>query len=165
MQLKKFANLWGFTQTEFKVLIFLAAVLICGLFIKYFHLDRTGYKNFDYSKEDSIFWASDSVSNEKLNLSTALDEKNNYKKNVLNTGQNKFIEIKKKELPEESSINLNSAGKEELMKLPGIGEKTAVRIIEMRKIKGKFTNVDELTEVKGIQDARLEKIRKYIYVK
>jgi competence ComEA-like helix-hairpin-helix protein len=165
MQIKKLVNLIGFTQTEFKVILFLAAVFIFGLLIKLFNIDKTEYKNFDYSREDSIFWASDTINTGSENLSLTNDEKNKYKKDVLGYGGNKRFEIKKKELPAESSINLNTAAKEELIKLPGIGEKTATQIIELRTIKGKFTNVEELMEVKGIQNAKLEKIRKYIYVR
>jgi competence protein ComEA len=61
-----------------------------------------------------------------------------------------------------SSVNVNTATMEELTALPGIGEKRAQAIIEVRKQKGGFKSVDELTEVKGIGPANLEKLRPYL---
>ena len=113
MQLKKFANFLGFTQTELKVLLFLAAVFICGLLIKFFSIDKPEYKNFDYSQEDSIFWASDSINADQSGLSSDIGKGNSFIKDKINSGKNKFPEIKKKELPAELSIDINSASKEE----------------------------------------------------
>lgn len=62
-------------------------------------------------------------------------------------------------------IDLNSATKEALMLLPGIGPKTAEKIIEKRIEMGGFRSVDELTEVKSIGKVRLGKIRKYAVVR
>ncbi len=56
-------------------------------------------------------------------------------------------------------IDLNKASVQELTLLPGIGEKTARRIVEKRaELKG-FSSVEELMEVKWIGKAKLEKIR------
>lgn len=63
-----------------------------------------------------------------------------------------------------SSTNLNAADRQELMQLPGIGEVLSQRIIEYREEHGGFSTVDELTEVKGIREKTLEKVRKYVYV-
>jgi competence protein ComEA len=165
MQLKKFANRIGFTETEFKVLFFLSIVFTTGLLIKYFQIDKTVYKNFDYRKEDSLFWASDSIDSKIVNETVNKEVKDRFKKEVLGFNDNKTYEIKKKELPVENSLNINIAGMDEIMKLPGIGEKTAIRIIEFRKANGPFKKIESLLEVKGIQSAKLEKLRKYIYVK
>lgn len=61
-----------------------------------------------------------------------------------------------------SPVNVNTATLDELTALPGIGEKRAEAILEMRKQKGGFKSVDELTEVKGIGPANLEKLRPYL---
>ena len=59
-------------------------------------------------------------------------------------------------------VNVNTATVDELTALPGIGEKRAQAILDMRKQKGGFKSVDELTEVKGIGPANLEKLRPYL---
>ncbi len=61
-------------------------------------------------------------------------------------------------------ININTANKQELMTLNGIGEVYAQRIIEYRESNGDFTSIEELTEVKGIGEKTLEKIKDRITV-
>ncbi|MBI4950122.1 MAG: helix-hairpin-helix domain-containing protein [Deltaproteobacteria bacterium] len=61
-------------------------------------------------------------------------------------------------------IDLNKASKEELMLLPGVGPRTAERIMEKRLELGGFSSIDELTSVRSIGKVRLEKVRKYAVV-
>ena len=58
-------------------------------------------------------------------------------------------------------INLNTAPRDVMMQLPGIGETIANRIIEGRPWK----SIDALIEVDGIGDAKLEAIRKFLLLK
>lgn len=60
-------------------------------------------------------------------------------------------------------INLNTATKEELMTINGIGEVISERIIEYAQTIG-FSSVDDLLNVKGIGEKTLEKIRPYVCV-
>lgn len=62
-------------------------------------------------------------------------------------------------------VNLNTANVEELQLLPGVGVKRAVAIIEVRKTKGGFKSVDELTLVKGVGEAMVEKLRPHLALK
>jgi competence protein ComEA len=59
-------------------------------------------------------------------------------------------------------IPLNRASAEDLDRLPGIGPGLARRIIEFREIRGKFSSLDELKEVKGIKEKTFEKIKGYL---
>ena len=61
-------------------------------------------------------------------------------------------------------ININTATSQELQTLPRIGPAMAQRIIEYRQTSGRFSTVDELTNVKGIGEKTLEKIRHLVTV-
>lgn len=62
-------------------------------------------------------------------------------------------------------IDLNSATKAELMRLPDIGEKRAQAILDHREENGPFTYVEDLREVPGIGEGILAGIMDYITVK
>jgi competence ComEA-like helix-hairpin-helix protein len=57
-----------------------------------------------------------------------------------------------------SSININSANAAELESLPGIGAKTAARILAERKNRP-FSSLEDLKRVSGIGDSKIEKLR------
>ena len=63
-----------------------------------------------------------------------------------------------------AKININSADQTQLQKVPGIGPVTASKIIAYRNEKGDFTQIDQLTNIKGIGNATLEKMRPYITI-
>lgn len=56
-------------------------------------------------------------------------------------------------------INVNTATKEKLMELPGIGEAIAQNILDYREKNGDFQNEEELKKVDRIGDKMIEKIR------
>ena len=61
-------------------------------------------------------------------------------------------------------VCLNTATLDELLALPGVGEKTAERILVYRDTYGKFVTVEQLLDIEGIGEGLLEKLRPYIYV-
>jgi competence protein ComEA len=63
-----------------------------------------------------------------------------------------------------ATVNLNTATAAELQNLPGIGEKTALRIIEYRQKKGPFKKIEELMNVQGIGEKSFLKLRSQITV-
>jgi len=56
-------------------------------------------------------------------------------------------------------LNINEASAAELTQLNGIGETYAERIVAYREENGRFENIDEIMEVRGIGPATFEKIR------
>jgi competence protein ComEA len=61
-------------------------------------------------------------------------------------------------------VNLNSASAQELEALPAIGPVTAQAIVDYRTANGPFRAIEEITQVKGIGAATLEKLKPLITV-
>ncbi len=61
-------------------------------------------------------------------------------------------------------ININTASKEELMTLPGIGEVRAEEIINYRSNNGSFKTIDDIKNVSGIGEELFEEIKANITV-
>ncbi len=61
-------------------------------------------------------------------------------------------------------INLNTAGREELMRLSGIGEARAAAIIAYREEHGPFTAIEEVMNIEGIKEKAFSKIKDEIEV-
>ena len=62
------------------------------------------------------------------------------------------------------TININSATLDQFESLPGIGRKTAERIIEHRTKSGGFKRIEELMNVKGIGEKSFLKLKPLITV-
>ncbi len=64
----------------------------------------------------------------------------------------------------EDPVILNSAGVDDLRRLPGIGEKRAVAIVALRDRLGRFRAVEDLMKVRGIGRATLRRLRPLIRI-
>ena len=62
------------------------------------------------------------------------------------------------------AVDINSADKETLMSLSGIGEAFAERIIDYREENGGFKTVQELTNIRGIGQTLVEKNKDLLMV-
>lgn len=65
---------------------------------------------------------------------------------------------------ENSKININTATKDELMTLNGIGDAKAAAIIEYREQKGLFSSIEDIKNVTGISETIYDKIKDNIKV-
>lgn len=95
---------------------------------------------------------------------------------VLNDGQRLYIYSVKEastagdyfdkdnQIKEPTLVNINTASKEKLMTLPGIGESRAESIITYREEYGRFKTIEDIMKVSGIKDAAYSKLKNYICV-
>ena len=87
------------------------------------------------------------------NLTTFVADKMTYVVSSINSNNNNY----------NSKININTASKEELMTLKGVGEAIANRIIAYRQ-NNHFKSIEDIKNVSGIGDTMYEKIKNYITV-
>ena len=69
---------------------------------------------------------------------------------------------KQEKLKGQPKININTASKSELMKLPRIGPVTADKILAYRSIHGSFYSLNDLQKIKGIGPKTVERLRPYV---
>ena len=178
--IKKISFKLGLAEIESASLFFSILIFFIGLVLRQFDFDKLmgdldvkTYAIEAKEKEIDIDIILDSLFHKLIShdsedyLSSALienefdkkkDEKQRKKTSSKTTNARNDVTL------EEKSINLNQASVEDLEKLPGIGKKTAEAIIEYRKSKGKFKSIEEIKNVKGIGEAKFQKIKLYIYV-
>lgn len=158
----------GFTKGEVILLAALIIIFIIGLVIK--ELSIKPNFSYDYNRQDSLFIIKSKklFENSPTNSLTEQQKQRALKLMMLNDS---LLGIEEKKTSEDSKlysikgkINLNTAGISDLVLLPGIGEITAERIIELREKIGGFKKTEQLKDVKGIGDKKFEKIKDYITV-
>ncbi|MGB9650252.1 MAG: helix-hairpin-helix domain-containing protein, partial [Candidatus Cybelea sp.] len=60
------------------------------------------------------------------------------------------------------SVDVNRSDAAELAAVPGIGRAVAQRVVELRRREGAFASLDELLDVAGMTQSRLERARPYL---
>ncbi len=152
-----FKNNLNFTKQE----VLFASLLFVGLLIGSFN------RLFEFNKKEAeiakyIAHLVDSLAEAERKSFVGTD----IYGNPVDTGSaNQFNaqsrSFKLKETDTLVKINLNTASRVELMRLPGIGEKTAQSIIDFRKTK-KIKRKEDILQIKGIGKKKLQKIEKFI---
>jgi competence protein ComEA len=125
------------TAAERKVALVLVGAFILGLGIRLYWQTFPPQRTFDYSSSDSTFVALSAAEGETPGDRTP--------------GQT-------------GPLNINTATKSDLVKLPGIGEVTAERILAYRNDVGPFSAVEDLRKIRGISKLKLEKLRPLVTV-
>ena len=69
-----------------------------------------------------------------------------------------------KKPPPPRPININAATIKELEELPGVGQATAKAIIQFRTKSGPFKRPEDLLAIRGISQAKFEKMRPYVTI-
>ena len=73
-------------------------------------------------------------------------------------------EMTEEQSQEDGKVNINTATKEELMTLPGVGQSKAALIIQYREEHGRFQAIEDIMNISGIKDGLFGKIKDYIKV-
>ncbi len=133
-------------------------IILC-LLSSCFYINNTSYNNLK-----SNFSINASKIDNSKNKYLYIKEDNNYEKNF----EDKYtINIDKTENKIQNNINLiniNTADKETLKTLPGIGDGIAENIIQYRENVSLFYNVSDIKNVDRIGDKTYEKIKNLITV-
>lgn len=75
-----------------------------------------------------------------------------------------YSEVVEKQEIDDGKVNLNTASKEELMTLPGVGESKASSIVSYRESHGGFQAIEDIMQISGIKEGLFEKIKDYIKI-
>ncbi|MDA3886045.1 MAG: ComEA family DNA-binding protein [Candidatus Delongbacteria bacterium] len=140
-------------NSTYKGLVVLSIVLI-SIFV--FRTLLFSYDIHSYDKINKEFADKKLFSNNNtmLDSSDAIIIEINDQKNI-----NKDLTVNQK------IVNINSSLKDDLVKLPGVGPKTADKIIKYRTENGNFETKDDLMKVKGIGPRKLDKLKNLIKLK
>ena len=121
-----------------------------------------GLKENAYTKDINLAYK---VEDEMKIYIPTIDERNKYsEENDKDAADNKFKNDSTNIKDKNSKININTATKEQLESLPGIGESTSIKIIEYRNQNGKFKDIQDIKNIKGIGESKFNNIKDKIDV-
>lgn len=105
----------------------------------------------DYADLDKINLAAKLHDEEKIYIPKIGEVSNNEISSLVSSGENNNA----------GKININTADSTELQKIPGVGAKTAEKIINYRS-QNSFSSIDDIKNVDGIGDKKFESMKDYI---
>ncbi len=140
-----------FTAQERRVIYILIGILVVGSVV-YFYKLRNPYFAPELDKAVLEMSYEDKGIDSLIKLSTS--QVGIKKHEINNKGKN----------PSTSKVNINTASKEKLMQLPGIGPVYAERIIDYRTENGRFNNLAEIRNIKGIGEKKFENLKDKIEI-
>ena len=152
------------TKSEAIIVLVLLSGLAAGTLVRYFGFSGKD----DMISQSAVYKTLDSLAEVSRTTYTGTDVKNNpitelAKSDTVVAKESPFPKSKKLTTAE-IKVNINSASKVELLKLPGVGEKTAINIIEQRKSQP-FRKAEDIMKIKGIGPKKYAKMQPFIDVK
>ena len=148
--LKRVQEFAAFTKNEQRIFLFLSVVFLAGVSVKAYRAYFTPppVRQFDYSASDKEF-----------------EERSKYLTDAPPAGEANDTTSKTAARDAKKRINLNTATRDELVSLPGIGASIAEQILIYRDEHGEFSSVDQLKKIKGIGTKKFDKLRPYVRIK
>jgi len=135
---QRLVNWLAMTRSEQRVILFLSTTLVVGAGIRLYQETYPSRREFDYRTVDNSFAAfREQMAPDSVHQKMG--------------GPGKLV-------------NINTASKDELVALPGIGQTLAERIVLFRGNKGKFGSAEDLQKVKGISKKKFEKLKPLVSV-
>ena len=107
---------------------------------------------------------SDEASAEALNQAEQIEDGQQIYVPSREEKEQQILENQSADPEEDGKVNLNTASKEQLKTLNGIGEAKATAIIQYREEHGGFQKIEELMEVEGIKESTFQKIMDQIKI-
>ena len=165
----KIKTIFKVTNGELYVSVLFLIALVIGSIASNYQNNSTK----DLIINSSFFTFLDSIeSKHSVQLNDTLRELSNNEvsndEQISNFNNNNYSSFasnsKKLKSGENVSININTASKTDLMRLPGVGDKTADAIIAYRN-SNKFKKINDIMNVKGIGPAKFPKIKDFINIK
>ena len=112
-----------------------------------------------------IIYSNDEVKEfEKTKEKEELVQKKCRENEIYSLENDACISTQKEQSSTNSKVSINTASKEELMTLQGIGESKAKDIISYRETNGSFTNIEDIKKVPGIGDVLFAQIKENITI-
>jgi len=144
----------GLTKLEVSALLFVLVAIVTGALIQILKPDAKA----------EIPPHKEKTSAQLLKEQTEKVEKEKQKKSGSKSSVSSSAEI---EIPKDSSININSASKEDFTRIPGVSDKLAKAIVDEREKLNRelgrgFDSIEELEIVKGIGKVKLNAIKRYL---
>ncbi len=159
--INRLQEIFSTTKHEAVSVMLIVSGLMIGVWVRYNPLADTHSHQYDPVFSQKVYSILDSIADAEARLYTGVDEQGNAPLKAGDTAKAmERYSSSKKEVPTKK-INISTALKAELMRLPGIGEAMAERIVEYRKTTP-FTSTQDLMNVKGIGKKKFEKIEPYV---
>jgi len=151
--------MFGFTRQERAIVVFLTVTFLLGLGVSL--VKRAAAPKLPVASNASMFERQvarmDSVSGAERGAAPVA---------IANRGESAGAEKAQTDSGHAiSRVNINTASKETLLSIPRIGPVLAQKIIDYRHKNGHFKVIHELTNIDGIGEKTLEKIKPYVSVK
>jgi len=128
------------------------------------------------NKSKGIYFVAPKTSANQLLKSTGIGSpveedlilNNGMKISISSDSNNSSVTVAKiessKRLALSMPLDINQATETDLILVSGIGEVMAKNILALRSKLGRYKNIEQLSECKGITENKLAKLRKYLYV-
>lgn len=143
------------------IILLLILIVLSGgicLYLKHFSLNEPIYAyesaktNMEFKKFEEQLVKAETISAEDIT-----------KTEITSSKKERFKTTSK--LTNGQTVDINNATEEVFVKIPGIGNVLAQRIINYRDSLRGFASIEQLTEIKGITISKLSKILPYIVLK